>query len=149
MTLGELIDALKKVPSDRVVPLGFAHPHSYRGFYDELAFEPAKNTTVKAMLDAAEIALGSTFTGWKGGEYTMGEYTDVWIAERGCCGEGIGPMLLSYMLGEAAALRAAEQDEARTCEKVAEDMATDGDEQFGQALMRNRIAKALRVRSQL
>jgi hypothetical protein len=39
--LGELIEALEKLPEDRVLPVGFDKPHSYRGYYNELAFEPA------------------------------------------------------------------------------------------------------------
>jgi hypothetical protein len=52
------------------------------------------------MLADARSALGATFHGWKGGEYTMAEYTDCWLAVAGCTGEGIGPVLLRYMLGE-------------------------------------------------
>lgn len=100
MTLGELIQRLKEAPRDFRVPFGFHEPHSYRGYYDQLAFEPTTNVTVGEMLDAAESALGETFTGYKGGDYTMGEYTDVWIAHYGECGDGISHMLLDYMLGK-------------------------------------------------
>jgi hypothetical protein len=100
MNLGELIQALEAANPDLVVPHGFGNPHSYRGFYDDLAFEPRENVTVAAMLADARSALGATFHGWKGGEYTMAEYTDCWLAVAGCTGEGIGPVLLRYMLGE-------------------------------------------------
>lgn len=99
-TLGELIDTLKRYPEDQVVPLGFSNAHSYRGYYDQLAFEPATNTTVGTMLREAEYAVGGTFQGWKGGEYTMGLSTDVHLANEGDCGEEIGPILLRLMLGE-------------------------------------------------
>jgi len=102
MTLGELIQFLEARDPERAVPLGFAKPHSYRGYYDDLAFEPAKNVTVRSMLACARDALDRTFTGYKGGEYKMGEYTDVWLAEYSHTGEGIGPILLSFMLGEAS-----------------------------------------------
>jgi len=99
MTLKELIETLEKADPNKVVPLGFRRPHSYRGYYTDLAFAPAKNITVGEMLACAQSALGKTFDGYKGGEYTMSEYTTVWLAEWGCCGEGIGPVLLAYMLG--------------------------------------------------
>lgn len=99
MTLGELIERLEQAPRDQVVPLGFNNPHSYRGYYEDLAFEPAENVTVGEMLDAARSALGKTFEGYKGGDYTMHEYTDVWLASYSFTGESIGPVLLDYMLG--------------------------------------------------
>src|SRR4030043_467713 len=104
MTLGELIQFLEARDPERAVPVGFAEPDSYRGYYDELAFAPAKNVTVGSMLACARDALGRTFQGYKGGDYEMGEYTEVWLAEWGHTGEGIGPILLSFMVGEAAAL---------------------------------------------
>lgn len=102
MYLKELIEALEAVEDKAaVLPIGFAGPHSYRGYYDQLAFEPAANVTVQSMLDAAKSAMGRTFTGYKGGEFVMGEYTDCWLADYGCCGETIGPMLLRFMLSSA------------------------------------------------
>lgn len=100
MTLGELIAVLNTVEPERKVALGFHKPHSYRGFYDELAFEPHRDTTVGAMLKDAESALGKTFTGWKGGDFTMEKHTTVWMSQKGDCGEQLGPALVAYMLGE-------------------------------------------------
>lgn len=102
MTLGELIAFLEKRDPEQKVPLGFGNPHSYRGYYDELAFEIQADTTVGEMLEAAREALGTTYTGWKGGDFTMGEYTPVWLAEEGTMnpGETIGELLLRSMLGE-------------------------------------------------
>jgi hypothetical protein len=98
LTLGDLIKALEAANPDLTVPSGFGNPHSYRGYYDELAFEPRDNVTVRQMLDDARSALGATYQGWKGGDYTMSEYTECWLSVRGDTGEGIGPVLLSYML---------------------------------------------------
>lgn len=89
MTLGELITALERLPQDRVVKHGFKKPHSYRGYYDELAFVPAENVAVASMLADARAGLVGVYTGWKGGEYSYRLSTDVWLAERGCCGEQI------------------------------------------------------------
>lgn len=99
MYLPELIEELKKHDKDKVIKKGFSSPHSWRGDYSELAFEPEENTTVGAMLKCAEDSLGKTFTGYKGGEFKMGEYTEVYLAEYSTCGEELGPTLLSFMLG--------------------------------------------------
>ena len=100
MNLGELIDQLKKYNPSTKVRLGFGGPHSYRGYYEDLAFEPVENTTIGEMLEHAESALGETFKGYKGGTYRMNKWTDVWIAPMGCCGERIGPTLLQYMTND-------------------------------------------------
>jgi hypothetical protein len=99
MTLGELIALLEARDPEQVVPLGFGNPHSYRGYYHELGFEPVRNVTVGAMLASARSALGSTYEGYKGGEYTMSDHTYCWLAEWGSEGETLGRTLLSYMLG--------------------------------------------------
>lgn len=100
MTLGDLIARLEAADPDRVVPLGFANPHSYRGWYDELAFEPAEHVPVRSMLEAARSALGATYHGYKGGAYTMTEHTSCHIAQRDETGEDLGEILLAYMLGD-------------------------------------------------
>jgi len=100
MTLKELISFLEKRDPNKIIPLGFNYPHSYKGYYRQLAFAPAPNISIGEMLECAKSSIDATFSGPKGGEYTMGEYTDVWLAEPGCLGEGIGPILLKYMMGE-------------------------------------------------
>lgn len=99
--LKTVIEMLRAAPQDAVLRNGFFHPHSFRDFYDELAFEPAPNVPVREMLEDAEYALGHTFEGYKGGQFTMGEYTSCWLANYG---EGsddrLGPRLLAYMLAD-------------------------------------------------
>jgi hypothetical protein len=102
MTLGELIEALKQEDPARVIKLGFNEPHSYRGYYERLAFEPRENVSVGSMLEAARAALGSTYEGYKGGDYTMDEYTDCYLAHYGSCGDEISGLLLRYMLADVA-----------------------------------------------
>lgn len=85
-TLKQVIEHLSTLPADMPVAHGFGHPHSYRGYYEELAFEPVENTTAGAMLSAAKSAVGQTFMGWKGGEFTMREHTDCWLAKMGDLG---------------------------------------------------------------
>lgn len=88
MKLGKLIELLEKFPESRKVQNGFGNPHSWRGSYDELAFEPVADTTVGVMLQEARSALGTTYCGWKGGDFTMGENTRVNIDFEGRWSDG-------------------------------------------------------------
>jgi len=100
-TLGTIIAKLKQADQQRIVPFGFGQPMSYRGYYDQLAFEPKRNVTIASMLSHAESALGQIFTGYKGGEYLMDANTECWIAEYGTSdGDCIGPTLLAYICGD-------------------------------------------------
>lgn len=99
MRLGQLISALSLHPNQNaVVPMGFDNPHSYRGFYEDVAFEPAMNVTIGAMLTAAQEALGSTYQGYKGGDFTMTWDTSCWLAHEGCTGETLGPNFVRMIL---------------------------------------------------
>lgn len=99
LSLGQLIERLEREDPARVLPLGFANPHSWRGDYYELAFEPVANISIGDVLAAARSALGATFEGWKGGSYTMGGHSDCWIAYHGESGDNkIGPLLLELLL---------------------------------------------------
>lgn len=63
-------------------------PHSYRGFYEQLAFEPLTDgdpPMVSDFLATLEASNGATFTGYKGGKFKMDLSTRVWIAEYGMC----------------------------------------------------------------
>lgn len=89
MTLGGIIDLLQKMPEDFELE-GFGNPHSYRGYYCDLAFEKIEGTVNAS--DAIRIckeAMGEVFTGYKGGDYMMGRLTPIWVADYGCCGEKI------------------------------------------------------------
>jgi hypothetical protein len=87
-TLGKLIAALETL-GDRLVE-GIGKPHSYRGYYCDLAFdrmaEPRKASDILA---DARGCMGREFTGYKGGDFLMGESTPVWIAAYGHCGRKI------------------------------------------------------------
>lgn len=108
LSLGEIVARLKTEDPDRVLPVGFAKPHSYRGDYYEVAFEIRRNITVGAMLAAAESAIDATFQGWKGGDYKMSDYSCAWlVAEEGDCGETIGAVSLELMLDAARAAASA------------------------------------------
>ncbi|WP_328465464.1 hypothetical protein OHA21_43655 [Actinoplanes sp. NBC_00393] len=97
--LGGIIARLEQEDPARVLPLGFANPHSYRGDYADLAFEPVKDITIAEVLAAARSALGATFEGYKGGDYTMTKHSDCWLAEHGSSSDNkIGPLLLELLL---------------------------------------------------
>lgn len=98
MTLQKLIQLLEAAPQGKIVPKGFTSPHSWRGVYAELAFEPAENVKVSEMLADAKSALGKTFEGYKGGDFTMDENTEVHIADYGSGEDLIGEILMFYML---------------------------------------------------
>lgn len=97
----EMLEMLEAADSAAVLAEGFCNPHSWRGSYWELAFEPAENVTVGSMLDAARSALGATYPGWKGGDYTMTEWSEVHLAYEGTFGEPLSPMAIKYMLSTA------------------------------------------------
>ncbi|WP_305012358.1 hypothetical protein [Hymenobacter mellowenesis] len=94
-----MIEFLETQNPNKFVPMGFHNPHSYRGYYSELAFEPVEKVTVGKMLECAKEALRNTYEGWKGGDFTMNSYTDVYLAEEGSTGEEISEILLKYMVG--------------------------------------------------
>lgn len=103
MNLEELITALEATDPNRIVARGFSNPHSYRGDYMDLAFEPATDIRVGEMLDAARSALGATFQGWKGGEFTMGGHSWCWLSQEGdASGETISALLVELLLAPAA-----------------------------------------------
>jgi len=73
-----------------LVPTGL---HSYRGFYDHLAFsfdrrwtfngkdEKDNEIDVAGLLKMCEDALGRTFQGYKGGDYVMNPDTPLWVSD--------------------------------------------------------------------
>lgn len=99
LVLGNLIRFLAAADQDYIAPIGIGEPMSYRGYYSEVAFAPTANISVREMLENARSALGATFKGYKGGEYTMTEHSDCYLAHYGQTGDGIGPILLGYMTG--------------------------------------------------
>ena len=93
-TLGEVILLLKAQPLSNIVKLDFSgknpsHLESYRGYYEDLSLDYSSNEkpiTVKQLLEMFEDADGSTYTGYKGGEFTMHRKTLVWVAPYGDTG---------------------------------------------------------------
>lgn len=96
MNIKELIKTLKQLPKEQSFAKGFSNPHSYRGYYDELGVEPTKDVTVEDMILFLEEALGKTYLGYKGGDFTMHSGTNVYLAYKGCCGSIITGVAVSY-----------------------------------------------------
>lgn len=93
MTLGKLIDALLSLPQEKEIDV-IENPHSYRGYYNDLAFEKSKGKcTVSKTLEMCRSCMGEVFQGYKGGEYQMGRNTPIWLAKYGCCGKKITALL--------------------------------------------------------
>lgn len=96
LTLGGLAEALKGAKPDAQVRFedGYfpGNPHSYRGYYSDLAFERVPSpTTVKDFLREVEDAIGSTFEGYKGGDFRMHSKTPLWVSNYGSA-SGVGIM---------------------------------------------------------
>jgi len=97
--LGGLITTLEEF-EDCYLRIGFKNPHSYRGYYEQLAFEPIRQKqSVEDALAVIRPCLGSTFQGYKGGDFKMADYTECWFAEYGTSGgQQIGDMLLKLLV---------------------------------------------------
>lgn len=66
-----------------------SYPHSYRGYHEDLAFEPSADTlTAGEFLVLIGSALGP-MDGYKGGEYNVNMRTTVWVAEHSNLGARI------------------------------------------------------------
>ena len=87
MTLGEIIKELSKARPDQNVYYDFADMapklelNSYRGDYSETYLGYQEDPiTVGELLTYLESRVGETMCGYKGGEYTIREDKDVWVA---------------------------------------------------------------------
>lgn len=101
LTLGQLIKILESLPEH--FPIKFnddtypSNPHSYRGYYSDLAFEPdSKEIIAKDFLKLCQESLGEIFTGYKGGDFIMNADTPLWKADEGCCG---GEAIVDWRIG--------------------------------------------------
>ena len=86
ITLGEMIKTLEAMPQEAEIK-GLGELGSYRGYYCDLAFSKDDGAEpVFDVLDRCNAAMGKVFTGYKGGDYMMGENTPMWVADYGDCG---------------------------------------------------------------
>lgn len=87
ITLGELAARLEA--ADQSAEIQFEDSSSpgtlgsYRGYYRFIAIRRGENKTVAAFLPLVQRAIGGTFTGYKGGDFTMSRMTPVWVSEYG------------------------------------------------------------------
>lgn len=99
MNLGQLINRLQQEDPNRIIPIGFCNPHSYRGCYSELAFEIELNTNIRSLLSSAEYAVDEDFEGYKGGIFRMTTGTDCYlVVDHSCSGIEIDTALLDRLL---------------------------------------------------
>lgn len=85
MTLGDLIQRLQQLPED--TKIYFTEPHSYRGYYSDLAFEPTQESiSPQEALNLCYSVRGTVLCGYKGGDFPMHDNVPVWIAYHGCTG---------------------------------------------------------------
>ena len=89
-TLGSIIKKLQTFGADEVIKIhGYLgrklyFPHSYRGFYENLAFETREGEmTVGEMISFLQSVIGETFEGYKGGDFIMNENTKLWVSTYG------------------------------------------------------------------
>lgn len=108
MTLGQLIDVLERKDPEASIDYAFGYfsPtrfHSWRGAYEELSLGYGHWTeiggfsnrpTVASLLALSIEADGKTFTGYKGGEYTMDRDRRIWISNNNeSCQSGIADVI--------------------------------------------------------
>ena len=100
LSLGQLIDVLKTSnvsdggevfveDIDNQKRYGLGDPDSYRGYYEDLAFDPTfveLGYSVRELLSVCKDSLGKTFEGYKGGDFTMSASTSLWLCEYGTTG---------------------------------------------------------------
>lgn len=100
LTIGSALDILNKYDKNKVVPLGwgFGSSHSNRGDYSELGLEPKTNVTIGEMIEELSNSIGKTFTGWKGGEYTMHEDSNICLSYEGRRGTNISNIFLELLI---------------------------------------------------
>lgn len=107
MTLGKFISELEKLPQDKEIE-NLRSPHSYRGYYSDLALTLGSGTrTVGSLLEELRnMCLGKVFGGYKGGDFYMDENTPLWIAKYG----ETGVKIMSIQHGEPVQLITCEDD---------------------------------------
>ena len=98
ISLGSLIEELTRYNPFNKVRFGIHAPHSYRGYYEHIAFEPTTEMTIEEILNVAKSVLDEMFEGYKGGDFTMCKDTPVWIANWGSSGWPLTPELLEFII---------------------------------------------------
>lgn len=88
MNLGQLNAVfLKMTDKSFVFTKGFNTPHSYRGYYNELAFQPAQDIKLEVVIKSIDRSYIETFEGYKGGEFSYNAETTCHLSWIGNCTE--------------------------------------------------------------
>lgn len=91
LSIGEMLARLEAADGSLPVEFDFGGApttlDSWRGSYEEIAigFEPKGETlpTAHQLCTDLVFAIGKTYQGYKGGDFTMGRTTPVWVANYG------------------------------------------------------------------
>ena len=94
MNINEVIRELMRFSGETPVTLKYNHEEglwgdldSYRGYYSELAVDSGDTEVdVAYVIKHLEGAIGTTFEGYKGGEYMMSGNSDLYWADYGSLG---------------------------------------------------------------
>lgn len=99
LCLGDLIDGLREADPEALI--GLHNPHSYRGYYSDLALEPTKAPIkVCQLMTQLNEVIDTELTGYTGGEFLMSADTPVWVSHYGTTGEaliGFNPTTLTII----------------------------------------------------
>ncbi len=98
--LGDFLSQLRDADPEATIPL--ANPHSYRGYYSDLALEPVNGAPIKVwqLINQLSDVIDTELTGYKGGEFMMSADTPIWVANHGCTGAalvGFDPRTLTIL----------------------------------------------------
>lgn len=87
MILKEFKEHIENLEAGKLLKYGISHPFSWRGSYNEVAFEILlyNPMTREEILSNIEKAYEGIFIGYKGGEYTYHDNTDVNFEEDTSC----------------------------------------------------------------
>ena len=102
LTIGKLLPTLEVNPKFAIQidgkKLALYYPHSYRGYYEDVAFcsKPSGQTARGLATLIKRSVLGKTFEGYKGGDFTMTEHTMMHHASPGDCGEPLSEVQICY-----------------------------------------------------
>ena len=97
LTLDKLIKVIEDLEDRNITvvldynrELGVGLPESYRGYYADLSLPQARvPATADKLLVMLKSAYGSTFEGYKGGDFEMDGDTPLWIAANGETGRAL------------------------------------------------------------
>ena len=82
MELKEFKQHIEQVETGKTFDYGISEPFSWRGSYNEVAFEILEQTMTRdEILANINKAYEGSFYGYKGGEYTYKDYTEVHFEE--------------------------------------------------------------------